>query len=684
MPNETTTGAPALPQQDAPVQNDSSVVSLALSVAAVNPVNSGDPGDSGNSSKSRGKKFKRGKETHVLPADAKVNSLAVKCYVEQLPYGEAYLMAAITGTNPKDFHVIGIRHVRDTVTDGIWANPMVKPHWHVIVRLVDSKKRMRVLQILKGLGIYFCPGVDDGLWLDHGVETIGNYAGYALYLTHETADAIRDGKEKYEMHELVSNLTIEQIEDIRAGYIRVTAKKKLAPEELAALDQEAYDLGCKMGNFDAWYGLQPFIVRSSTKIKTIRESYSRGVEVRIVEDPKVIRLCVFIKGGSDSGKTYAAIEALAGKRVLSVGGGGTGKFDRLRPDHNAIVIDDDVCPNLLNMSDNYICHAYRRRSDNPAWAGDHLIVTSNLTFDEWLEKCGIDDDEHKKAVRSRFYICEVHRAHGGFDCLKLVKPSKRGMIEEQAARLEMFRKFRAGFDASICKYSHDDRHVDYSADINSTRIQDLEHDVEQYEMAQPDALVDFGRWFWSSTLGGFAGYLEKHPEEQEGTKAEFRLLRDDAVLEKAVKDCLPYFRGETRIERHKSDGSYWPYLRKYELVETIPMNLILKTVKLAWEGEYGDVPPLTEDPGYEAWSNRVLKDSEKGHKLCPSCLKAVSPRMGFCGKCGKLLPDKVFFGGPEFDRALVWLAGERNCGIEDIPEDDVKARVYHADGNEDY
>ena len=81
MPNETTTGAPALPQQNAPVQNDSSAISLALSVAAVNPVNSGDPGNSG---RSRGKKFKHGKETKVLPAAAKVNSLAVKCYLYML------------------------------------------------------------------------------------------------------------------------------------------------------------------------------------------------------------------------------------------------------------------------------------------------------------------------------------------------------------------------------------------------------------------------------------------------------------------------------------------------------------------------------------------------------------------------------------------------------------------------
>ena len=675
MPNETTTGAPALPQQNAPVQNDSSMVSVSPSAANVNPVNSGGPG------RSRGKKFARGKETHVLQAEAKVNTLAIKCYEEQLPFGEAYLINAIRTADPKEEYVIAIRQSRDLVTEGIWATATVKPHWHFIAKLVDSKGRRRVTDWMKKFGIKFRPGIDDQLWEDHGVESIGTFAGYALYLTHETADAIRDGKEKYEMDELVSNLTIEQIEDIRAGYIRVTAnKKKLTPEELAALDQEAYDLGCKMGNFDAWYGSQPFIVRSSAKIKTIRESYHRGVEARIAENPQVNRLCVFIKGDPDSGKTYGAIDALAGKRVLSVKGGGTGKFDNLRPDHDAIVIDDTVCPNLLNMSDNYICHAYRRQSNNPAWAGDYFIVTSNLTFDGWLEKCGITSDENKDAARSRFFICDIHSSFDGTRCLNLIEPSRRGTKEVQQARLEMFRKFRAGFDASIGKYSGSDRHVDYSDDLNSVRLRNLPYEAEAYDHARWDAIIEFACWFWSSVNGGFACYYDDHPAEWKDAESEIRFLQNDAELKKAIRKCRQYFSGSDSPVRTSSGNAY---CKAGDLVRTLSVDELLEPVRLAWWDYFGVVPPLAADRGYDSWKARVIEKARgEGHKYCRGCRRIFPLESRFCSLCGNPLLDDTVYGDIEFVSARIHLADERGCDVADVPDEDVTALVYKADGHD--
>lgn len=92
---------------------------------------------------------------------------------------------------------------RDTVTAGIWSEATVKPHLHVIIRCVDRKKRVRVATFLNWLGIYFRPNFDDALWREHGVETIGNYTGYAVYLTHETREAIDDAKELYSIDELL-------------------------------------------------------------------------------------------------------------------------------------------------------------------------------------------------------------------------------------------------------------------------------------------------------------------------------------------------------------------------------------------------------------------------------------------------------------------------------------------------
>lgn len=143
----------------------------------------------------------------------------------------------------------------------------------------------------------------------------------------------------------------------------------------------------------------------------------------------MVRLCIFISGPPNTGKTYAAEHSVPGSH-LRVGGGGTGKFDNLSPSTNAIIVDDDVCDkNLLILTDNYNCRIYKRGKDNPLWTGNYFIVTSNSTFDEWLYKCGVDSDEWD-AIHSRFYICEIAEKDG-YSYLKCTQCSKRGTQEEQ-------------------------------------------------------------------------------------------------------------------------------------------------------------------------------------------------------------------------------------------------------------
>lgn len=416
----------------------------------------------------QGNPVRKRKEKRLLGLHSKVYSLAVKCYAEQLPHGEDCLINAIKGTDKKYVQILAIRHDRDIVTDGIWRVATEKPHWHIVLRMADRHKTLVIKTIFKGLGIWFRPGIDDALWLNRGVETVGNFAGYATYLTHDTDDAIADAKERYDITEIISNLTVSEIEQVRAGYVRVSEKLKISQDELVSLDKEAFELGYKMGNFTTWYNAQPFAVRANAKMRVIRESYDRGVESRIQEGREINRLCIFIAGESNTGKTYAAKKALEGKEVLSIGGGGTGKFDRLRADHDAIIIDDDVCPNLLNMTDNYICHAYRRNKDNPAWAGEYFIVTSNLRFETWLELCGIkcrdfykQPTEHYKAMLSRFFVCHL-KSEGGTNRLVCTSASTRGGMDAQTDRKQKFVEFRQSFDEIIAGYKPVSNHVDFS------------------------------------------------------------------------------------------------------------------------------------------------------------------------------------------------------------------------------
>lgn len=407
-------------------------------------------------------KSKKSNKKNTLCVRSNVYTLGVKCYDEQLVYGWEKTKELIRSIDKSKYQVLSIRHDRDIVTDGIWLSATEKPHIHTIFRCTDRKTRIHISTILNSLGIYFRPQLDDDLWMNHGVETVGNFTGYAVYLTHETEQAVIDGKELYDITEIVSNLSQAEIIQIRDGYTRVSDHShKLTTEELEALDANAYSLGYELKNFLSWYSSQPFTVRSNAKMKTIRESYERGVEARIEENEELNRVCLFIQGAPNTGKTYATKKALGGLKVLSIGGGGSGKFDKLRPDHDAIVIDDDVCPNLLNMTDNYICHAYKRNSSNPAWSGKYFIVTSNLPFKDWLRTCGIHVDEgnygresqHYKAMVSRFSIGRVVKSESGVNQLYIEHLSTRGSDEDRAERKKLIREFMTVFNKTISAYS---------------------------------------------------------------------------------------------------------------------------------------------------------------------------------------------------------------------------------------
>ena len=414
---------------------------------------------------------------------SKVNAVAFKCYDEQLYYGwDATINAIRSSCNKEEMYVMAIRHDRDEVTDGIWALAQEKPHYHIIVKYVDRKKKERVKNIMDRLLIYYRPQIDDTLIANHGIESIGSFVGYANYLTHDTEDAIRDNKETYSIEEIVSNLNTEEIIKIRKGTIRIFDKvDKVSMLKLSQLDEEAYQLGYQLANLEHWYNDLPFSVRSNAKIKTIEESYYRGVQSRIQEGTALNRLCVYIQGIHDSGKTYAARQALSGKQTIMIGGGGSGKFDRLRPDHDAIIIDDDVCPNLLNMTDNYICEAYRRNSNNPVWAGHYFIVTSNLSFNSWLRACNVKKLAHRKALLSRFYICSIVESNG-IRHLALMSPSTRGSAEIQMERAMLFNDFQAKYNASLLNYSSNSMELDYSNMIDPAYLQAYKNNELEREM----------------------------------------------------------------------------------------------------------------------------------------------------------------------------------------------------------
>lgn len=398
----------------------------------------------------------------TLSIASKFSTLAVKFYAEQLENGDEQLFYdRVRQIDKNRFYVMAIKHDEDEETDGVWDVAKEKPHYHLIIKARDSHDRPRVKDMLSKLGIIFRPGIDDTLLENRALETVGNYSAYALYITHDTPQARLDNKCPYDVKRIVSNLTPDEVKQIRDGFSRTHENRKLTPDELAELDSAAYELGKRLGDFDKWYDALTFFERSNAKMRTIKESYYRGVENRLRENNFLLRCCIYIRGDGNTGKTFTSEKAMKdmGRAVLSVGGGGSGKFDNLLPSHGCILVDDDICPNLLNMADNKICHAYRRNKDNPVWAGDYLIITSNLSFEDFCERCGLKVKDLKgnytkqyDALKTRFFFCEMKRDTDGGLRLVCRQPSTRGTETEQEQRGAMFREFWQTFNELIKDY----------------------------------------------------------------------------------------------------------------------------------------------------------------------------------------------------------------------------------------
>lgn len=417
------------------------------------------------------KNVKMPKNLGGLTMDSTVPDLNIKIYEEQLPDGLDKFKERVRLIDKGDYWVLAIVHDRDLVADEIFVAACKKRHIHILIIKQGKDKdgraeRRKVSTMLGMLGIVFRPEEDASIWANHGVERIKNLGAAVAYLTHETPDCERDGKEVYDRDEIFSNLEPDEIDQLRDGYVRIThSKHKATIDEQIELGDAAEKAG-RTGSM-TWRQFQPtlpFVLQKGAAKKYYLERYQQGVDDRMREHSEVLRLCIFIQGEANLGKTYAAKHAFdgLGRRVFELGDGGkTGKFDDLTEDVDVLVVDDAIINDVLGMADNKVCKVYRRNGFNPYWCGDALIITSNDSFEDWARACGVKPRQ-MEAAKSRFYICHVVD-DGKRKFLDCTQVSKRGTPEQQRRRLDMFLAFRDKFDALIGSYRPDDQPVDYSA-----------------------------------------------------------------------------------------------------------------------------------------------------------------------------------------------------------------------------
>ncbi|WP_022765855.1 hypothetical protein [Butyrivibrio sp. XPD2006] len=407
-----------------------------------------------------------------------LRTISVKCYAEQLglPETATYLdiihkIQKIIPFISRDFIVFAIVHYKDTLGDNIWLPANEKPHVHIWAKKRDNQP-IHISQWLSLFDVTYRKDIDDDLFKNHGVEPCKTMIGCAMYATHDTEEAIKDGKEQYDISEVIMNISLDEFLSLRKGYEQGLSTGKLSLEQLVVLDDAAFQLGYELKDWEEWYGNLSFAQRKLTSMKTIKESYYRGLHKRYNENRYINRLSIFIQGAPGIGKSFYSDNL---PHSLAVTSGKTGKYDDLQPSTEVISISDYTSEALLSMADNYICRAYVRNKNNAYWCGKLFVVTSNVSFEEWVRDCG--GNPENSAFIDRFYVCHVD-AEGHLIC---THASKRGTSEEQKERLERFLEFKKGFEASLKQFADkkaNDKPVDYSAILNEVEVKE-KTDVEK-------------------------------------------------------------------------------------------------------------------------------------------------------------------------------------------------------------
>lgn len=452
---------------------------------------------------SKSRKSKKTQKTKHLTINSRVRSLSLKFYPEQLLtsaerkkitkkdgrvdyklWSNASLLedcksrlkksilnfaSAYATTERKDskhrhhWQIASIAHDRDEVAneDDMFEPSAVKPHFHLILRDLNNNLFL-VKRALDLLHLYYDKNKDSQLFFNGGAETVRDFNSYLLYLTHETEQAIRDGKEKYDISEIITNMSKAELHDLRAGYARVQKKDKLGDADWNKLANDVRDLGLHLKDFDDWTNRTlTFVQTTNSKFAKLQNLYSRSLQQGIEQYTNVTRCCILIHGIANDGKSYTSKHALTdilGLRTYTAHTG-SGKYDGLRSYHQAIVFDDRNMSDALSVCDNSATVLHARGSGNDkAWTGSYVVCLTNSSPNEFFQSQGLKDSQIE-ALASRFYVCHITSdrrlildyLHGN-DSVSGLYASKRGTADDIRKRNEMFARFADAFNELIKNY----------------------------------------------------------------------------------------------------------------------------------------------------------------------------------------------------------------------------------------
>ena len=237
-----------------------------------------------------------------LPRTPRDNTttLAIKCYEEQCIGGIEKTLMRIKQMDRNRYECYAIVHDKTGI----------KKHLHIAIRVrgkktTDSEK---VSRILKDFGINFREE-DTLLMHKHGLETLGSWTGFFIYLCHEDETSKSLGKATYSISEFITNLEPGVFRSMMQG--KLPNRKNIGKEQFYMDCDEAKLAGYALWNIDRWMNnkRKDYVDYSKKRIDLIKEFFEEGRNERI--GAYIPQIIIVINISANKSFDYHDIEQIA-------------------------------------------------------------------------------------------------------------------------------------------------------------------------------------------------------------------------------------------------------------------------------------------------------------------------------------------------------------------------------------
>ena len=391
-----------------------------------------------------------GRKPKPLTPQNNTTTLAVRCYDEQCLYGSIEeTLKRIMMLDRNRYEAYAIAH-----------NKTGKTHLHIALKYRGKKSNdsIRVSRILKDIGIRFRKE-DAIIMQNRGLETLGSWTGYFVYLCHKDAVSESLGKITYEISDFVTNLEPGVFKNKMQG--RLPKRKIMAKEQFSLDCDEAWQAGYDLWNRDRWMKTKrkDYVEYGEKKMNLIKDFFDEGRKERI--SSYLPQINIVIKISDNLSYDYYDIEQVTKKALadlnMSIAYANKDTVDAIicNPKRSDMVerVDTTDGKSIEVVKESYFLLPNKvlissKQNSLIAWTYSIYII-------DYL----IDDQTIKDYEDKPYYYCIVSQHEKKLRCIDVCR---RGSNEEEIKRKKLFVDFMTSFNIHLETYVHEPKEKDTS------------------------------------------------------------------------------------------------------------------------------------------------------------------------------------------------------------------------------